>query len=251
MNVKEASVLLVEDEPLLREAMGAWLGRVAGRAFCAENGAEALRILVSREIDLVISDVRMPVMGGVALLEKLNRSRLRRPAVILLTGFSDLSLREALRLGADAMLEKPVDREVMLRAMRRSLADPGELWSRPRSAPAKMKLNARFASLQSALEGRDAKRVAFGRSGFCLEPVEGLHEGAIEFALDFRADHRRLSGQGAVRWTDPEEHRAGIEITNLDKEGIPWLLGLLKLYAPVAAIPSSTGEAREQRYRAA
>jgi CheY-like chemotaxis protein len=251
MNVKQASVLLAEDEPLLREAMGAWLGRVAGRVFCAENGAEALRILADHPIDLVISDVRMPVMGGVAFLERLSRSRTRRPAVILLTGFSDLSLREALRLGADTMLEKPVDREVMLRAMRRSLAGPGELWRRPRGTPAKTKLRASFTSLESALAGRETKKVAFGRSGFCLEPVEGLHEGPIEFALDFQDDHRHLSGQGAVRWTAPEEQRAGIEITHLDKEGRTWLLGLLKRYAPIAAIPASTEEARTQWRRAA
>jgi CheY-like chemotaxis protein len=251
MNVDEASVLLVEDEPLLREAMAAWLGRVAGRTFCAENGAEALRILGSGHIDLVISDVRMPVMGGIAFLEKLNRSRLRRPAVILLTGFSDLSLREAYGLGADAMLEKPVDREVILHAMRRGLAGPGELWRRPRAAPAKTKLTASFASLESALEGRDARRVAFGRGGFCLEPAEGLHEGPIEFALSFRADRRLLSGQGIVRWAAPEERQAGIEITHLDKEGCAWLMGLLKRSAPVATIPASTTETQARQYRAA
>jgi len=251
MNVKHASVLLVEDEPLLREAMGAWLARVAERAICAENGEEAMRILAANRIDLVISDVRMPVMGGVALLEEINRSRLSRPAVIFLTGYSDLSAREAYALGADAMLEKPVDREEMLRIMRRSLAGPAELWRHPPSTPPKMKFKARFAGLASAQEGREAKRLAFGRKGFCVEPAGGLHEGPIEFALDFGADRRRLSGQGVVRWTAPEEQQAGIEITHLDAAGRAWLVNFLKQHAPLASIPASTAETSAQRYRAA
>ncbi|HMF92601.1 MAG TPA: response regulator [Candidatus Angelobacter sp.] len=250
MNVKHASVLLVEDEPLLREAMGAWLARVAGRAFSAENGAEALRILAANRIDLVISDVRMPVMGGAALLEKINRSGLHRPAVIFLTGYSDLSARQAYALGADAMLEKPVDRDEMLRVMRRSLAGPAELWRHPPSAPPHMKLKARFAGLTSALEGREGKRLAFGRKGFCIEPAGGLHEGPVEFALDFKADRQLLSGQGLVRWTAPEEQQAGIEITHLHADGCAWLVKFLKHYAPLASIPAAA-QASVQRYRAA
>lgn len=251
MNLKEASVLLVEDESLLRDAMGAWLGRVAGRAFSAENGEDALRILGANRIDLVISDVRMPVMGGVTLLERINRFQQRRPAVIFLTGFSDLSLREAYGLGADAILEKPIDRDEMVRVMRRSLAGPGELWRHPAGAAARMKFKTRFAGLTSALDGREGKKLAFGRKGFCIEPAGGLHEGPLEFVLDFKADRRLLSGQGVVRWTAPEEQQAGIEIMHLDEEGCAWLVNFLKQQAPLASIPSSTGEASAQRYHVA
>lgn len=116
MKLKEAAVLFVEDEPFLRESMGMWLEHRVGRTFCAEHGAEALEILAANQIHLVLTDVRMPVMGGIALIKEL-RKKAPRPRVILVTGFSDASPEEAYELGVDAIVEKPIDRGVLLRAM--------------------------------------------------------------------------------------------------------------------------------------
>ena len=127
MKLKQATVLFVEDEPFLRETMGAWLEQKAGRAFCAEHGAEALAILAANKIDLLISDVRMPVMDGIQLVKKLNQAGTERPRVILITGFSDLSLPQAHDLGIDAVVEKPVDRKELLNVIQRSLARPDEI----------------------------------------------------------------------------------------------------------------------------
>jgi CheY-like chemotaxis protein len=72
--LEQASILYVEDEPFLRESMAAWLKQKAERVFCAEHGAEALEILAANKIDLVVSDVRMPVMDGITLVKKINSS---------------------------------------------------------------------------------------------------------------------------------------------------------------------------------
>jgi two-component system capsular synthesis sensor histidine kinase RcsC len=64
VKLKEAAVLFVEDEPLLRESMGAYLARKAGRVICAQDAAEALEILAASMIELLLSDIRMPVMDG-------------------------------------------------------------------------------------------------------------------------------------------------------------------------------------------
>src|SRR5215472_16803315 len=111
MEIKQATVLLVEDEPFLREIMGAWLERVAGRVFCAADGRAAMKILAANNINLVISDVRMPVMDGVELLKWIEARPAPRPCVILVTGFSDRTLREAFHMGAETILEKPIRRE--------------------------------------------------------------------------------------------------------------------------------------------
>jgi CheY-like chemotaxis protein len=237
MNLEEASVLLVDDEPLLREAMTAWLSRLAGRAFCAEHGKEALHILQSHRIDLVVSDVRMPVMDGLALLQAINHSKPGKPPVILVTGYSDLTLREAYDRGAEAMLEKPIDREELVLAMRRALVHPGELWRQPRRRGIETKLRTQFTSFQSALE---AQKLAFGRKGFCIERAGGLREGPLDFTLAFKNDRRLFAGQGVVRWTAPEERQAGIEITNLDEPCRLWMLELLQRRTPPACIPAST-----------
>jgi YesN/AraC family two-component response regulator len=121
VKLEHASILYVEDEPFLRESMGAWFKQKTGRAFCAEHGAEALEILAANKIDLVITDVRMPVMDGITLIKRINQATTPRPHVILLTGFSDVSLRQAYDLGVGAVLEKPIDREELLDVMQRGL----------------------------------------------------------------------------------------------------------------------------------
>jgi len=120
MKLSEAAVLFVEDEPLLRESMGAWLARRAGRLLCAQHGAEALEILAANKIDLLLTDARMPVMDGLALVRKIHKTG-PWPRVILVTGFNDPLLRDASKVGVDAILEKPFDREELLRVMQRCL----------------------------------------------------------------------------------------------------------------------------------
>jgi YesN/AraC family two-component response regulator len=120
MKLKEAIVLFVEDEPLLRESMGVWLAQRVGRALCAEHGAEALEILAANRIDLVLTDVRMPVMDGLTLVKRLKENELP-PRVILITGFSDIAVAEAYKMGIDAIVEKPIDRDELFRALQRCL----------------------------------------------------------------------------------------------------------------------------------
>lgn len=249
MDLKQASILLVEDEPMLREIMGVWLGRVVGQVFCAEDGADALRVLAANKIDLIISDVRMPVMDGIALIKKIKDAGVRTPGVIFITGFSDLTLREAYDMGVEAILEKPIKREELLHVAQRSLAEPDELWRTPAAGAAPdLKLNTGFESLAAAL---DEKRIAFGRRGFCIETNSALHPGPVEFAVDFKADRRVMSGQGVVRWTSPQEHQAGIEITHIDDASRAWLIDLMERSKPASFIPRSTGMEQQSAIKTA
>jgi CheY-like chemotaxis protein len=238
MNLKQASILFVEDEPFLRESMVAWLEQRAGRVFCAEHGEAALEIMAANKIDLLVSDVRMPVMDGITLVKKVYETKKNPPLAILITGFSDLTLREAYEMGVDAIVEKPIDREELLRALHHSLAGTDELWQTTSTPAPAMKLQTSFPSLAAALA---EQRVAFGRRGFCIKSPAPLREGPVTFAVEFKGDHRVLAGQGVVRWAAPQEGQAGIEITRLDNVSRPWLLDLVKRSAPVAFIPGSVG----------
>lgn len=238
MELKQASILLVDDEPFLREIMGGWLARAAGKVFCAEDGAEALKILAANKIDLMLSDVRMPVMDGMALLKKVRETEARPPGVIFITGFSDVPLREAYDMGAEAILEKPIPREELLNTAKRALAEADELWREPPGTAPEMKLESSFGSLTAALK---EKRIAFGRKGFCIDTAHGLREGPVEFAVEFREDQLVLSGQGLVRWTAPEEGKAGIEITCLDDASRTWVTDHVKRSKPLAFIPGLAG----------
>jgi CheY-like chemotaxis protein len=234
MDIKKATILLVDDEPFLREIMAGWLERVAGRVVCAEDGADALRILAEQEIDLILSDVRMPVMDGIALLKNIGGTRNGAPGVIFITGFSDVPLREAYDMGVEAILEKPITREELVKLAARALADADELWQGAPSAALEMKLKSSFTGLATALAER---RIAFGRRGFCVETAGSLHEGLVEFVIEFKDDWLVLSGQGLVRWTAPEESKAGIEITWLDDTSRDWMVDYVERNKPVAFIP--------------
>jgi len=237
MELKQATILLVEDEPVLREIMSAWLERAVGRVLTAENGLEATKILAETNIDLIVSDVRMPVMNGIDLLNQLNQSPSTRPRLIFVSGFSDLSLREAYAMGAEAVLEKPIKREELLEIARNSLLTLDELWRLPGAAP-ETHLKTGFPSLATALR---KKRIAFGRRGFCIKLPYVPREGPLQFAVKFRDEGIVLSGLGVVRWVASKEDVAGIEISRLDQPGRNWLIAHLKQSQPQAFIPSFPG----------
>jgi CheY-like chemotaxis protein len=238
MELKQSSILVVDDEPFLREIMGGWLARVAGQVFSAENGVKALEILAANKVHLILSDIRMPVMDGITLLKKIKEARVCTPEVIFLSGFSDVPLREAYDMGAEAVLEKPISRGELLDIAKRALTEVDELWRNPPCAALETKLEMTFRSLATALE---EKRIGVGRRGFCIDTAADLSEGPVEFTLEFEDDRLVLSGQGVVRWTAPKEGRVGIEITCLREASHTWMVDHVKRNKPFAFIPGFTG----------
>lgn len=103
------TILIVDDEKIIRDLLCAMLKEAGDyKLLTAINGKEALKICMSEEnIDLVFSDLRMPVMSGMELLVKLRKNRPEIPVVIL-TGYGRREdVIEALRLGASNFLLKP------------------------------------------------------------------------------------------------------------------------------------------------
>ncbi len=101
------SLLIVDDEPIIRELCASAL--YTYHILLAENGLEALKILENSEVDVVLSDVIMPGLGGLELLQRIKQ---QRPdlAVILMTGYSDKELiLDALKAGADDFINKPIN----------------------------------------------------------------------------------------------------------------------------------------------
>ena len=97
----------------------------------AENGAVALRLIQTNPIDVVVSDIHMPVMDGVTMLQKIKSASTYLPSVMFVTGFYDIAPREAYELGAEAMLSKPVERKQLVSIVSRILTPREVLWSSP------------------------------------------------------------------------------------------------------------------------
>ena len=105
------TVALVDDDPMVRTGLNFILKGEDGIdvAWQAGDGAEALTKLRDRPVDVVLLDVRMPGLDGLATLEEL-RGWQTRPRVIVLTTFNtDDYVVRALKLGADAFLLKDAD----------------------------------------------------------------------------------------------------------------------------------------------
>ena len=116
-------VLLVDDEALVRETLAAELSERGWQVEQAREGAEALQLLHGAPLpDLLITDLAMPGMNGLAVIRAVRRRRPGLPAV-LLTGLvgdgaaAEAALAEAVRDGPFALLRKPIDAyELMTRA---------------------------------------------------------------------------------------------------------------------------------------
>lgn len=110
-------VLLVDDEPILQMGIRKMLENSTQYSICAtaRNGAEALQYLCSNPVDIVLTDLKMPVMDGVTLIKKLQEQKHPSP-IIVLSNYSDFVLvREALISGAkDYVLKLDLTKETLL-----------------------------------------------------------------------------------------------------------------------------------------
>ena len=107
-------LMVVDDEPAMRGLLKQALEGAGHLALEAENGQEALENLARESVDLVLTDLRMDGLDGIALLKEIKQ-RHPHTAVILITGFATLeSATEAMRLGAIDVIQKPVNMQELI-----------------------------------------------------------------------------------------------------------------------------------------
>lgn len=113
-------VLFVDDEKELRESAVEWLALSGFSVRSAASASEALGTLRTGGFDVLVTDIRMPGMDGMALLDAVQADA-PDLAVVLLTGHGDVSLAvEAMRRGAHDFLEKPYDADHLVAVLDRA-----------------------------------------------------------------------------------------------------------------------------------
>lgn len=116
-------LLLVDDDPSVRRALGGTLSEAGYEVSAFEDAEEALARLAEFCPDVILSDIRMPGLDGIELL-KIVRQRAPSVDVILMTAFDDMpTVVKAMREGAFDFLVKPLDLEELLAVMDRAEAD--------------------------------------------------------------------------------------------------------------------------------
>lgn len=113
-------ILIVDDEEDLRDVISARFEMEGCAVMKAENGNAAVALLREKNFDAVISDIRMPGIGGIELM-KLARGLQPAPAVILITGNTVPSSSEILKLGAAALLTKPFDLDDVIQVVHKAI----------------------------------------------------------------------------------------------------------------------------------
>ena len=122
------TILVVDDEPAQRQFVGGSLSREY-EILSAANGTEASQLLSHRSVSLVITDERMPEMGGIELIRWLREKSPETPVIVLTAYGSVATAVEAIKLGAEEYLTKPLKSPEELRIMvekvlsRRALRD--------------------------------------------------------------------------------------------------------------------------------
>lgn len=118
---ERSSILIVDDNPDLAQLVRALLAESGMSARIVDSGKAALQALDEAYFDLVLSDVKMPEMDGLELLERMRASYPEIP-VVLLTGFGSVEMAvQAMRAGAASFVVKPYKDEALLATIRQAL----------------------------------------------------------------------------------------------------------------------------------
>ena len=118
----DTSILIVEDDPAIRNSIHEFIGMAGYKSFETSSAEEALEILKTNTIHLVITDIRLPGMNGLELTDLIKNSY--DTDVIVMTAYiGDYSYEEAISKGASDFVSKPIRFEELLLRLRRVLRE--------------------------------------------------------------------------------------------------------------------------------
>src|SRR5581483_2913724 len=119
----EARILIVDDDPALLQALPQAITLRMQRVGVdtSDSAAGALQLVQHQQYDAIVSDIKMPGMDGLALIERLQKHCPDTP-MLLITGHGEHDLAiQALRVGAYDFIQKPIDRDYFISALQRAI----------------------------------------------------------------------------------------------------------------------------------
>jgi two-component system, chemotaxis family, chemotaxis protein CheY len=106
-----ATALVVEDSPTMRQLIVFALRRIRGLDVLeADDGVDALRKLAATKLDIILTDINMPIMDGLKLVKRVRSDETLKniPIIIITTEGAEEDRQRALALGANAYITKPI-----------------------------------------------------------------------------------------------------------------------------------------------
>ena len=186
-----STVLVIEDDEGQRRILEYNLEEEGYTVLTAADGPSALRICEETRLDLVLTDVRMPAMGGIEALTRLKAMRPDLPVVVLTAHGTIDSAVEAMKLGAFDYLTKPVDRDQLRSTVKKAL-DVGALSRENRYLREVIATRFSFASMIAGSRAMravtdTAARVASSDTTVLLEGESGTGKELLAKAIHFHS----------------------------------------------------------------
>ena len=161
---KAKSILVVEDESIMRESLRDWLAEAGYHVETAEEADKALKAIAERDFGLLILDLRLPGTGGIDLLRKARAKRPQLKGIIITAYPSVQTAVEAMKEGAIDYLQKPFDLNRLEESIRSTLGP-----------------------LQAEIRPKIATDRAAAKPSVTVTKVEEIaHEAPEEIPLEFR-----------------------------------------------------------------
>ncbi|MCX6123299.1 MAG: response regulator [Proteobacteria bacterium] len=212
---KPKTILVVDDEEALVEAAVDFLSSAGFNVLTAHNGAAALATLRAHEpIDLILTDMKMPVMDGAALL-KVVRQEFAHIPVYIVSGGSNLTESEVLSLGAAGYISKPFSFETLIACANHDTIDSLASSRKPSATP--------IFILEDETLDQELLKISFSK-----------HEWSEEVELRYFQDGQSLIDQLRSKEPVPE-----LLVLDINLPGISGLETLEKV-RQLSLIPNST-----------
>jgi CheY-like chemotaxis protein len=241
------TILIVDDEEELRTVLLVFFVDNGFNVLTAGSGADAIALLIHHEVDVILSDLRMPNGTGLDLINHLKQYVTEPPPVILMSGFPDPSVGDLLRMGAYAVHGKPFPMEVVLQSVLASLSSST---GRTRRRHPRIGVNLN-AAIQTTSDGPAQRgrvlNLSDGGMFIVLPQFSPTLGDRIQFKVEvpFPMQHQ-IEGVGIVRWIYDKEAPStvpgfGIEFLPLQSPSNEHLERLLR------SLKGDTAEDSEER----
>lgn len=211
-------VMLVDDEPFILQGLSViidWEKEGCEIVKKASDGQEALHYLRENEVDLIITDIRMPKINGIELLETVRNEKLSEAYIIILSGYNDFKYAQAaIRYSAMEYILKPVQKEQLIENIRR-VAKKRENMIQEEMDSQRMQRGYLLQNMTALLQGKGKEQnISYVKENFrcgggvrylhiCLNDLSALDEMSDEEVSELKD---RIYGQVSGYLRENEDH---------------------------------------------
>ena len=220
--LKNLTCLYVEDDDFIRESFILMIKRYFKEVFVAENGKIGLELYQKHNPDIIISDIRMPVMDGIEMVSKIKELN-PNAYVIFVTAFSDADyLKAAIELGVEGYLNKPIDRNLLIKKLNflaeyiKNERETKELFSLLQLL---FDMQVEASILYEDDEAKLCNKKFVNLFHKCIDLDELLNEYKIDLNLEYQTIHNKeLTYQVTIQTIDKYRIISFQDITNYENE---------------------------------